>query len=357
MGGPAALEEDDGDALPHEVLAPAIGLIPMATLVADLDGRVSVVNRAWLEMSGLSEAESEGPRWVRVVPLVHRRRLVDLLARVSAEGGSDDIEVQIDVRSASRWTRWTVRRYRTATDPFLVMVVVDIDAERTLEGDLRRLASRDPLTGLANRAEFLSAAGLAMIRDPNRVGMVYVDLDRFKKVNDAGGHLLGDQVLAVAAERLQGAVRPRDLIARVGGDEFAVLCEGVELLSELEAVAARLRSALREPITVGDQQWSIGATTGVAVSGTARSPEDVLDAADRAMYGAKANPRPQADPLGDTARRAITRIYAVSLDLVRTAQGAPPPVAAQLESAVAELDSVIAALRLAAWSDEEAAAT
>ncbi len=159
---------------------------------------------------------------------------------------------------------------------------------------LRFAASHDPLTGLANRSRFFEhlAGSLGDESCGPLVGVLYLDLDHFKPVNDRLGHGAGDRVLQEVARRLGQFTREGDLVARLGGDEFAVLCPGVAELEVLRQVARRLTHAVCEPITFAGETLEVGVTVGIAVAppGTC-SIDDLLDAADGALYAAKRDAR------------------------------------------------------------------
>ncbi|CAN5683316.1 hypothetical protein BH10ACT1_BH10ACT1_01500 [soil metagenome] len=149
---------------------------------------------------------------------------------------------------------------------------------------LERLALQDPLTGLANRTHFFAVLDDLAVSGAS-YGVCYVDLDRFKAVNDALGHLAGDQVLVVCARRLQEAARPDEVVARLGGDEFAVACPAVGV-EALEAVADRIVAALGAPVSLAGEPIAVGATVGCALA--VGDPTDVVVArADAALYTAK----------------------------------------------------------------------
>jgi diguanylate cyclase (GGDEF)-like protein/PAS domain S-box-containing protein len=154
---------------------------------------------------------------------------------------------------------------------------------------LRRAARRDPLTGLANRTGFWEV--LEALRSDHRqpqVGILYVDLDGFKGVNDAHGHTFGDSVLAAAAHRISLVLRPGDTVARLGGDEFAVICQDLGGDDDAVTIAERVVHTLDEPFDVEGVQVKIGASVGIAtVSADALDPDELLEAADRALYRAK----------------------------------------------------------------------
>jgi diguanylate cyclase (GGDEF)-like protein/PAS domain S-box-containing protein len=183
-------------------------------------------------------------------------------------------------------------------------LLVDITDRKDLEERLRHDALHDPLTGLANRVLLREHLGRALTslgggtapggghvraHQHEGVGLMFVDLDDFKRVNDSYGHAAGDQILAAVAGRLSGAVRAEDIVARQSGDEFAVLLPRVGSLDEAVATAERILRDLRRPIPLGDQAVVIAGSLGIAVAtepGTAF--DELMIQADAAMYAAKA---------------------------------------------------------------------
>ncbi len=169
-------------------------------------------------------------------------------------------------------------------------------SQLALEGDrtrrlLERQANTDELTGLANRA-MLYGELAAMSDEPPEApfGILYCDLDDFKPVNDLLGHTMGDKVLQIAARRIAGQVRAGDVTARIGGDEFAVLCP-TTTVDALGHLADRLVAAFEEPITVGTEEVALSISVGAALLDPADTPFDptrVLDRADVALLQAKA---------------------------------------------------------------------
>ena len=156
--------------------------------------------------------------------------------------------------------------------------------------ELQHAATHDALTGLANRARFFGELRRTNEDDPSGslLGVVYIDLDGFKPVNDAHGHATGDAVLKVVARRLERIVRETDTLARLGGDEFAVICPGVSDASQLHSLAERIVAATGQPISIDGVEVTIGSSVGLAVAPPAAFDSAALiDAADGALYEAK----------------------------------------------------------------------
>jgi diguanylate cyclase (GGDEF)-like protein/PAS domain S-box-containing protein len=167
-------------------------------------------------------------------------------------------------------------------------VLVDVTAEKRLEELLEYQALHDPLTGLSNRKLFHDRVAHALLRrQAGQVGVLFIDLDNFKAVNDSFGHACGDEVLVAAAQRLQNCARAGDTAARIGGDEFALLVEDLTPAQATE-LADRVRDALRvPPLEFGRRVVVIEASVGIAVAGAGETTETLLRNADLAMYEAK----------------------------------------------------------------------
>jgi diguanylate cyclase (GGDEF)-like protein/PAS domain S-box-containing protein len=168
----------------------------------------------------------------------------------------------------------------------------DLTERRRIEEALAEQAVRDPLTGLANRTLLVSRIHQAIELGgalPGRLAVLFLDLDRFKLVNDSLGHAAGDELLVAVAERLREAVRRGDLVARFGGDEFVVLCEDVEGRTEAAAIADRICRCLIRPFDCGGKPIHVRASIGIALAGGLTTTADaLLRDADAAMYQVKA---------------------------------------------------------------------
>jgi diguanylate cyclase (GGDEF)-like protein/PAS domain S-box-containing protein len=174
------------------------------------------------------------------------------------------------------------------------VIARDVSDRCALERELVQQAMEDTLTGLPNRtllADRLAHAVAGSGRRGTSTAVLFVDLDHFKNVNDANGHLIGDQLLVAIANRLRAAMRPADTVARFGGDEFVVVCEDADEAAAAQ-VATRVAETLSEPIQLAGQEFHVTASIGIAVSPPLEANGDVLlRNADAAMYDAKAHGR------------------------------------------------------------------
>jgi diguanylate cyclase (GGDEF)-like protein/PAS domain S-box-containing protein len=219
-----------------------------------------------------------------------RRLFLTVARRPNAEAS-----VELRARHADgSWRAIDAVAKNLIDDPAVGGMVVnyrDITARKMLEDELRVRAFHDSLTGLANRALFIDRLEHALARSKRsreRMAVLFLDLDDFKTINDGLGHGEGDQVLVATAARLQKGLRAGDTIARMGGDEFAVLLEDPDKNDSPVEVAERLLATLQAPFTHGDRELFVRASVGVAViGGRGASAVDLLRDADAAMYIAK----------------------------------------------------------------------
>jgi Amt family ammonium transporter len=172
----------------------------------------------------------------------------------------------------------------------------DIRREKQMQARLQHSALHDPLTGLANRVLFMDRLTLTMARlrrRPDRnFAVVFLDLDRFKQVNDTWGHAAGDTLLLTVAARLRVCLRPQDTIARFGGDEFALVLDEAGSMEDVDCLVRRIQNELQQPVDVGDGEVCVSASMGIALGSTEYNDvEDILRDADAAMYQAKQNGR------------------------------------------------------------------
>ena len=218
-----------------------------------------------------------------------------------SSGSTAHFEVEYRIRHAGGEYLWMLSRGLAVRDDEgkatrIAGSQTDITSRKQNERRLLHQALHDPLTGLHNRSYFLSE--LERVRRQSAIeggrlfGLLFLDLDRFKLVNDSLGHVVGDQLLVKIAEQLRECLRPGDIICRLGGDEFAVLVDHLKDTEGATRLAKRIQAKLEEPVRVGTQEVFTAVSIGIALSSDGRlSPEDMLRDADTAMYRAKASGR------------------------------------------------------------------
>ncbi len=168
--------------------------------------------------------------------------------------------------------------------------IFDISQLKSAERELERQARMDGLTGVANRRYFDERLSSSLARGRRRaapMALLYLDIDRFKAINDGHGHAAGDQVLREFARRVTACVREGDLVARIGGDEFVVLVEGADSLAGAEAIAAKLMQQMQQPFEVADGTIDVATSIGLGYSRASVDASRLLAAADQALYAAK----------------------------------------------------------------------
>jgi diguanylate cyclase (GGDEF)-like protein len=213
------------------------------------------------------------------------RLLSRQIARATKRTGTLDIELLLELVDAAYCE---ADRERDRNNRATLLTCEEMDK---LNEELRELAHHDSLTGLPNRLSFAQFAkrAVARARLGESLAVLLVDLDRFKLINDTLGHATGDALLCQVAERLRGATRETDMIARIGGDEFAVVQVGLSAQpADAESLAERLVNRLSAPYEVRRQEMNVGASIGIAVAGTGMHDVDLLlRNADVALYHAK----------------------------------------------------------------------
>lgn len=185
---------------------------------------------------------------------------------------------------------------------------------KEFEDRLAHQSMHDPLTGLPNRLLFLDRLALAVARcrrAHTEVAVLFCDLDRFKNVNESGGHGAGDELLVTAARRLESLLRPGDSVARFGGDEFAILCEDLPVSTAREDaldIANRVLASIAQPFVVRGSDTFVSASVGIAIASGDERPDELLRDADAAMYSAKESGRARVMVFDDSMRaRALAR--------------------------------------------------
>jgi diguanylate cyclase (GGDEF)-like protein/PAS domain S-box-containing protein len=219
-----------------------------------------------------------------LLPRNHQQLVQSALLQQQAH---QNVEVTVEGRIFS----WTYRPGPGASAVYLF--AVDITGQRMMEEQLRHDALHDALTGLPNRLLFMERLGHAILRSKRResflFAVLFLDLDRFKVVNDSLGHHVGDELLRLVAQRLLQCLRTEDTVARFGGDEFAILLEDIGGISDATRVAERIQAELAAPVNLSGFDVFTSASIGIALSSSSyERPEYLLRNADMAMYRAKA---------------------------------------------------------------------
>ncbi|HUF32548.1 MAG TPA: EAL domain-containing protein [Acidimicrobiales bacterium] len=236
-----------------------------------------------------------------------------LLQLRDTPGETASIELRLqNLQTGWRWIEATaVNRLLDPNVNGIVCTLRDVTERKAFEEQLQFQAHHDPLTGLPNRSLFLErlAESLeALDRQTTGLAVLFFDLDRFKVVNDSLGHEAGDELLVIMADRLRGAIRAGDVVARFGGDEFTVLCRNVVRLETVVTVADRIARIMGEPCAIGDEEVVLRISGGIAMATSSdATPESLLRDADAAMYHAKARGRAHFEVFDETLRRDAVR--------------------------------------------------
>jgi diguanylate cyclase (GGDEF)-like protein/PAS domain S-box-containing protein len=264
--------------------------------VVSLDGRWLQVNRSLCDIVGYEEPELLSSY---IKDITHRDDLVALDEQIQrlAEGAISSH--QTEVRYAHKqgkevWAHLGMSLVRDGqTNPLhLIFQIQDITDRKRAEEQLLHDAFHDALTGLPNRALFMDHVKMAIQRSRRNgerlFAALFLDLDRFKIINDSLGHMVGDQLLVGIAHRLEACLRPGDTVARLGGDEFTILLEDLAATEDAIDVARRVQEAVSQPFNIGGHEVFTTASIGIALSMTGyERAEDLLRDADTAMYRAK----------------------------------------------------------------------
>jgi diguanylate cyclase (GGDEF)-like protein/PAS domain S-box-containing protein len=272
----------------------------------------------WKTMLGYDEAEVAGTpaAWFDLVHADDLPRLQEKIALHRA-GSTPHFEDEHRLRHRDGSYRWLLSRGFALRDA--AGQAYRLTGAQTDVTDRR---SYDPLTGLANRALFVERLERAIARVRHAgaylFAVLFLDLDRFKFVNDSLGHLAGDDLLESFARRIEGCVRPGDMVARFGGDEFAILIDGLAGANSAAHVAERIQRSLELPFSLGGHEVYASASIGIALSATGyERGEDLLRDADTAMYRAKARGRSRFEVFDAGMRERVTAFLRTENDLRR----------------------------------------
>lgn len=306
-------------------LQAVLEVVSTAVLVVDESGVVNAVNAEAVRLLGpmtdlvgtrLDNLLMAGPTdqsamrvlgddWLDIVMFQRRWKLDDICLRPKDRPPfRADCEIVPYRATATEVNQ--ARPWRTA-----VLMITDASDRDGVRAEMQWQATHDPLTGLGNRAmvtDRLEHALALASRSGSWPALLFLDLDRFKSVNDQLGHASGDRLLVEAAKRIAREVRSVDTVARLGGDEFVVLCEALESADVAEQVAARVLLSLEEPFDFNGEQVSISASIGLArVDRPSDTAAEIVERATVAMYRAKENGRNRIETYDTMMRHATPR--------------------------------------------------
>jgi diguanylate cyclase (GGDEF)-like protein/PAS domain S-box-containing protein len=266
--------------------------------VIDAAGTVIYVSPSVERILGITPEEIVSKDFVSFVHPHERASVGPLLtdSMVSAHPQVEAIEAKLQ-HASEGWLLFEILRTNLLDDPSVQGIVLngrDISERKEFERQLTHQAFHDSLTGLANRALFVDRVEHALARQTRTsggFGVIFIDLDDFKMINDSLGHAAGDQVLSQVAKRLLATSRPMDTVARFGGDEFSVLVEGMDYPQEVAEIAGRISDTLHEPMMIDGKRISVHVSMGIATTDQEDSltlgADELIRNADIAMYTAK----------------------------------------------------------------------
>lgn len=264
------------------------------TMIMDAAAQMTYISPSIRNVTGWTAEDMLGYGHLRLLHPDDREHAGAALQEMMAAGAGSSRRV--DVRSMDRESRYRwieMSMHNHLDDPAIKGFVVnarDITERRSYQDELAHAATHDGLTGLLNRGALLDGLADALSRATtgSRVAVLFIDLDRFKRVNDTLGHQAGDSLLRTVAARFRDVLRPDDLIARLGGDEFAVVLGGLDDVATAHAIAERLRATACEPFSIAGSLVSVDASIGMAVAaGAGVDAAQLLEEADGAMYEIK----------------------------------------------------------------------
>jgi diguanylate cyclase (GGDEF)-like protein/PAS domain S-box-containing protein len=269
--------------------------------ISDPEGRFVQVNQALCRLLDLDEISILGSR-VTSFLAEDDVVIVDDVVTALADPDRSTFRHEHSLVSPTR-TLWvehsaSVLRDEDGAPVFYVHQFADHTEANELRQDLEYRASHDPLTGVVNRAELMTQLTHSLRRNHGGaawLGVLFCDIDNLKPLNDEYGHHTGDVAIQTVAHRLRGAVRSQDLVARIGGDEFVVLLEGLHSREQLGAIAEKCRASVEGPVAMEDHSIEVSVSVGAVLAGQDETADEVLARADHALHRAKVGGRHQVD--------------------------------------------------------------
>jgi diguanylate cyclase (GGDEF)-like protein/PAS domain S-box-containing protein len=301
-----------------------------AVVLGDREGRMTYMNKTAQAITGYPEDALKGHPLDLLLPDRYREVFQKAMARSLTTGDAHLVGDTVDLhglrQDGSEFPmELSLGIGHMGMEPFYCMTIQDISERKRVEEQLRHQALYDSLTNLPNRALFINHLDQALSRAKREkdylFAVLFLDLDRFKMVNDGLGHLQGDRLLKAVARRLAGCLRPGDTVSRFGGDEFAILLDPIKNVSDATRVADRIHAAMAPPVSLEGHEVFASASVGIALNSTGyEESEPILRDADTAMYRAKALGRAGTE-IFDSAMhaQAVTRLQ-LEADLRRAVE-------------------------------------
>ncbi len=268
---------------------------PAAIVITDHNNRIVAVNQGFTQLTGYSAEEAVGQTPALLKSGRHPREFYQAMWEAIHTRGEWSGEIWDRRKDGTHYPKWLyINAVCDGVDKAVTHYVAsftDLSASKVAEERIRLLAYHDALTGLPNRLLLKDRLehGLASARrSRGHLAVLFLDLDRFKNVNDSLGHAAGDQLLKEIASRLTTCVREVDTVSRLGGDEFVIVLESLQDQDDAVSIATKIHAAFEQPIQVGNQMLHASASIGIAIyPDDGDSPEMLMQNADTAMYQAK----------------------------------------------------------------------
>lgn len=327
----AKILEDRSHALreSEERFRSAFDNAPIGIALVSISGRWLKVNRAMCEILGYSEQEFMARDFRQMVFAEDLTITLDRVTELST-GKIASFQLEQRYRHKNGNTVWASLSVSASGDigdenSNLIFQIQDITEKKSAENKLQYEATHDALTRLPNRAHFMSQLDGALTRtlaDPmSKVSVLFIDLDRFKYINDSLGHFVGDELLIAIAQRLSVSIRPPDLVARLGGDEFVVLVEGNYRAEEITGIAERIQDCISSPFKIQGHEVFTSASIGILnASDQHHTSADIVRDADTAMYHAKRSGRARHEVFVGGMREIVCETLMLETDLRRAIQ-------------------------------------
>lgn len=281
----------------HARLAAIIEATPDLIALLAVDGRVLHLNTTGQQLLGINRTEKLETMFFEDWLCARSQGIwADVMSILVNQSTHWSGELSLHTETGEKIFSCVCFAHETATREAAVTLAViarDISEQKRLEAQLYRMACHDSLTGLCNRYVLLDRLGVATqqaARENAQLAVIFIDLNNFKPINDRYGHRAGDILLKAVSEKLRHSVRPNDIVARYGGDEFIVVVEAISSDADVLAVTGKLAKLLEAPIQTDGAALHLTLSIGVALfPADAQGPEALINCADAAMYRAKKN--------------------------------------------------------------------